>query len=50
VISTLVVGISLAMAVAYFVVWLLKPGFRNRIERPKYEFQKQLDRFDRQSQ
>jgi len=46
VISTLIVVLSLALAAGYVLAWLLMPGFRKRIEQPKYEFQNQLNRFD----
>ena len=34
------------IAFAFFAAWLVSPGFREWIERPKYQFQSNLRRFD----
>ena len=49
-ISAIVILASLAFGLAFFLAWLLRPGLREEIERPKYWFQDQLRRYDRQCQ
>lgn len=47
-ISTIIVVVSLSLAAAFFLAWLVKPGLRYRIEHPKYDFQERLRRYDMQ--
>ena len=46
-ITTIIVAASLALAVAFALAWLLKPGLREQIETPKYLFQRQVRQYDR---
>jgi len=50
VISFIVIGGSLVLAVAYILAWKFRPGFRQEIERPKYWFQDELSRYDQRLQ
>lgn len=45
-ISIIVIAASLALAAAYILAWLLRPGFRRDIEHPKHWFQNELRRYD----
>jgi hypothetical protein len=45
--DAIVVGSTL-LSVAFFVAWLLLPSLRAWIERPKYRFQQELERYDRE--
>jgi len=45
-ISTAIVALTLLFLAAYSVVFLLRPGWRNRIEQPKHSFQQQLAQFE----
>lgn len=47
-ITNLIVGLSLALAVALLLANWLLPALRRQIEQPKYTFQEQLQRFDTQ--
>ena len=46
-ITTTIVTASIALALAFSVAWVLRPGLRARIEHPKHEFQRRLRRYDR---
>lgn len=46
-ITTIIVGGSLALAIAFMLAWLLKPQLRAQIEAPKHLFQTQLRQYDR---
>ena len=46
-ITTLIVGASVVLAVAFTLAWLLKPRLRAQIEAPKHFFQDQLRQYDR---
>jgi len=50
VIATFIVVSSLVLAALFFAAWLFKPGFRRRVEDPKYSFQEQVERYNRESQ
>ena len=39
---------STLLSVAFFVAWLLLPSLRAWIERPKYRFQQELERYDQE--
>ena len=43
----LVVGLSVALAVIFVVLWATHPTFRAWIERPKEQFQDALEQYDR---
>ena len=45
-ISNLIVILSMVFAAAFFIAWLLRRDLRERIERPKHQFQDQLLRYD----
>ena len=45
-ITNLIVGLSVAFAVALLLANWLVPALRRQIEQPKYTFQEQLQRFD----
>ena len=47
-ISTVIVLLTLAMAIGYSLAYVLRPAWRARIEAPKHCFQDQLQRYDRQ--
>lgn len=42
----LIVGLSVALAAVFVVIWAIHPGFRAWIERPKEQFQDALERYD----
>jgi hypothetical protein len=44
----LIVVSSAVLAVAFAFAWLVRPGFRERIEGPKHRFQRDLSRYDRE--
>jgi hypothetical protein len=46
-ITTIIVGASLALAAAFALAWLLKPGLREQIEAPKHLFHDQVQQYDR---
>ena len=46
-ISDLIVGSSLLLALMFILGWALSPGLRTWIERPKYRFQDALRDYDR---
>lgn len=48
-IASLIVILSLVLAGAYTLAWIIKPGLRRQIEQPKYNFQEQVRRYNRQS-
>lgn len=45
-VTTIIVGASLALAAAFTLAWLLKPGLREQIEAPKHLFQDQVRQYD----
>ena len=47
-ISAIVIVASIVLAAAFSAAWLLSPGFRQAIERPKHSFQDQVTMYDRQ--
>lgn len=47
-ITNLIVGLSVAFAVALLLANWLVPALRRQIEQPKYTFQEQLQHFDSQ--
>ena len=49
-ISTIVITLTLLMAAGFTLVYLLNPAWRERVERPKQEFQQQIRRYDSQTQ
>lgn len=49
-IAGFIVIASLVLAAAFIVAWLLKPGFRKQVEKPKYSFQDQVERYNRELQ
>ena len=46
-ITNLVVGASIGLALALVAAWAASPRLRAWIERPKYRFQDALDDYDR---
>ena len=46
-ITNLIVGASIGLAVAFIVAWAVSPRLRAWIERPKYRFQDALNDYDR---
>jgi hypothetical protein len=48
VITAIVILASIALAAAFCVAWLVLPGFRQAIERPKHSFQDHVKQYDRQ--
>jgi hypothetical protein len=45
--TTIIVGASLAFGVALTLAWLLKPQLRSQIEAPKHLFHDRLRQYDR---
>ena len=45
-IENLIVFSSVAFAAVFFAAWLLRPGLRASIERPKYSFQQNVQSYD----
>jgi len=41
-----IVIVSLLFALVFFLAWLLRPGLRAWIERPKYRFQANVQSYD----
>ncbi len=48
-ISNLIVFSSLFLAGLFTLLYLLKPGLRERVEQPKYAFLRQLSMYDMQT-
>ncbi|MEO8677584.1 MAG: hypothetical protein ABI665_00970 [Vicinamibacterales bacterium] len=46
-IADLIVLSALALSAAFVVVWAVRPGLRERIERPKYQFLDAVEGYDR---
>jgi hypothetical protein len=46
-ITGLIVGASIAFALAFVAAWVTRPDLRAWIERPKHRFQDALDGYDR---
>lgn len=44
-ITGVIVFASVGFALAFFVAWLVRPGLRARIERPKYRFQENVKNY-----
>jgi hypothetical protein len=49
-IAAFIVISSIILAAVFTVAWIIKPGFREQVENPKYSFQAQLERYNRQCQ
>ncbi|MBN4053793.1 hypothetical protein JYT97_02795 [Haliea sp. AH-315-K21] len=47
-ITNVIVFGAIALAVLYFVTWMMRRDFREQIERPKHRFQDQINSYDRQ--
>lgn len=45
-IATVIVTTSLLLAAVFLVAWLLSPGLRKRIERPKHLFASRVRQYD----
>jgi len=45
-VTTIIVITSLALAAAFTLGWLLKPGLRAQIEAPKHFFQERVRQYD----
>ena len=43
----LIVGLCVALAAIFVVLWATRPGFRAWIERPKEHFQDAVQQYDR---
>jgi hypothetical protein len=50
VITNLIVGASMGLALAFVVAWAVSARLRAWIEKPKYHFQDALDDYDRTGQ
>lgn len=46
-ITDLIVASTLVFGLVFFIVWLASPGLRAWIERPKYNFQKNVQSYDK---
>ena len=46
-ITNLIVGASVGLALVFVAAWAVSPRLRSWIERPKYQFQDALDDYDR---
>lgn len=46
--TNLIVFGSLAVALVYFITWIIRRDFREQIERPKHRFQDQVENYDSQ--
>ena len=46
-VTTIIVVAALALAAAFTLGWLLKPGLRAQIEAPKHFFQERVRQYDR---
>lgn len=44
----MIVWLAVLFAVLFFAAWLISPRLRRWIERPKYRFQADLQRYDRE--
>jgi hypothetical protein len=42
-----IVFVALILALAFLLAWIVSPGLRRSIERPKYRFQKDVQSYDR---
>ena len=49
-IAAFIVIASIVLAVAFIIAWIVKPDFRKQVESPKYAFQEQVERYNRQTQ
>lgn len=49
-ISSFIVISSITLAAGFTIAWLLRPDLRRRIENPKFDFQRQLQAYNRQIQ
>jgi hypothetical protein len=47
-ISNAIVMLSILLASGYFIAWLIRRDVRERIERPKQQFQDQVQQYDQQ--
>ena len=46
-IGTLIVMGSVVFAAAFTVAWLVRPGLRTWLEKPKHRFKANIERYDR---
>ena len=46
----LIVFLSIAFGVVFFLIWLVRPDLRAWIERPKYRFQSNVQSYDQRQQ
>lgn len=46
-ITDLIVGGSIALTLAFVAAWWRRPGWRASIERPKFDFQRAVQGYDR---
>lgn len=44
----LIVGLSILFALAFLVAWIVSPGLRAWVERPKHRFQENVRRYDKE--
>jgi len=49
-IAAFIVISSIVLAIAFTIAWIVKPGFREQIESPKYSFQDQVERYNHHCQ
>ena len=47
-ISTFIVISSMVLALVFTIVWIARPNLRRRIEAPKHDFLRQVQRYNRQ--
>jgi hypothetical protein len=45
-ITNIIVFSAIALAVVFFIAWLIRPDLRVWIERPKYKFQSNVQSYD----
>jgi hypothetical protein len=44
-----IVFLAVAFAIAFLAAWMVSPGLRTWIERPKYRFQKDVQSYDQKA-
>ena len=49
-ITAIIVIVSVVLAVAFVIAWLVKPALRRRVEDPKHLFADQVRQYDEQCQ
>jgi hypothetical protein len=47
-ISATIIIASIVLALVYTCLWSVSPRFRQQVEQPKYWFQDQLEKYDRE--